>query len=271
MYAHAQSWLFLCNPMECSPPGPSCHRIFQARTVEWVVISSSRGTSSLRNWICISCASCTGSKFFTTEPAGKPLTTAATPSYLPQISNSPWLGANCAAEVPQSYCGILSWGKLFMRQEWSFPPVPAEGKSPGGRRVCGSCRRRGRVRGKARPTPRRPARSWEQRGPQAERQGRSADQHNDPARPPPLCLWGRRFGSKPGPPPERGGAAKHWDTGDGSGAPRELRTRDTVWPAEPPFLWLCRGTHRPGSHLLCSLLSLSERLTLSSHCPEANS
>ena len=27
----AQSYLTLCNPMDCSPPGPSVHGIFQAR------------------------------------------------------------------------------------------------------------------------------------------------------------------------------------------------------------------------------------------------
>ena len=36
-------WLF-CNPMDCSPPGSSVHGIFQARTLEWAVISFSRGS-----------------------------------------------------------------------------------------------------------------------------------------------------------------------------------------------------------------------------------
>ena len=41
----AQSCLTLCNPMDCSLQGSSVHRIFQARTLEWVVISFSRGSS----------------------------------------------------------------------------------------------------------------------------------------------------------------------------------------------------------------------------------
>ena len=41
----AQSCLTLCNPMDCSPPGSSLHGILQARTLEWVVISFSRGSS----------------------------------------------------------------------------------------------------------------------------------------------------------------------------------------------------------------------------------
>ena len=35
----------LCNPLDCSPPGSSVHGIFQARILEWVAISSSRGSS----------------------------------------------------------------------------------------------------------------------------------------------------------------------------------------------------------------------------------
>ena len=35
----------LCNPMDCSPPDSSVHEIFQARVLEWVAISCSRGSS----------------------------------------------------------------------------------------------------------------------------------------------------------------------------------------------------------------------------------
>ena len=40
----------LCNPMDCSPPGASVHGMFQARTLGWVAISSSRGSSQPRDW-----------------------------------------------------------------------------------------------------------------------------------------------------------------------------------------------------------------------------
>ena len=39
-----------CNPKNCSPPGSSVHGILQARILEWVAISFSRGTSQPRNW-----------------------------------------------------------------------------------------------------------------------------------------------------------------------------------------------------------------------------
>ena len=41
----AQSCPTLCHPMDCSPPGSSVHGILQARILEWVAISFSRGSS----------------------------------------------------------------------------------------------------------------------------------------------------------------------------------------------------------------------------------
>ena len=42
----AQSCPALCDPMDCSPPGSSVHRILQARILEWVAMSFSRGSST---------------------------------------------------------------------------------------------------------------------------------------------------------------------------------------------------------------------------------
>ena len=38
----------LCDPVDGSPPGTSVHGIFQTRILEWVAISSSRGSSQLK-------------------------------------------------------------------------------------------------------------------------------------------------------------------------------------------------------------------------------
>ena len=46
----AQSCPTLCNPVDCGPPGSSVHGIFQARILEWVAISFSRGPSWPRDW-----------------------------------------------------------------------------------------------------------------------------------------------------------------------------------------------------------------------------
>ena len=50
----SQSCPILCNPMDCSLPGSSVHGIFQARILEWVVISFSRRSSQHRDWTQVS-------------------------------------------------------------------------------------------------------------------------------------------------------------------------------------------------------------------------
>ena len=50
-----QSCLTLCNPMHCISPVSSVHEIFQAKILEWVAISSSRGSSQPRAWTWVSC------------------------------------------------------------------------------------------------------------------------------------------------------------------------------------------------------------------------
>ena len=50
-----QSCPTLCNSINCSPPGSSVHGIFQARILEWVAISFSRGSSQPRDQIWVSC------------------------------------------------------------------------------------------------------------------------------------------------------------------------------------------------------------------------
>ena len=44
----------LCNPRDCSPPGSSVLGISQARILEWVAISFSRGSSRPRDWTPVS-------------------------------------------------------------------------------------------------------------------------------------------------------------------------------------------------------------------------
>ena len=46
--------------MDYGPPSSSVHRIFQARTLEWVAISFSRGSSQSREQTWVSCSSCVG-------------------------------------------------------------------------------------------------------------------------------------------------------------------------------------------------------------------
>ena len=56
----AHSCPTLCNPLDCSPPGSCVHGILQARILECVATSFSRGSSQLRNRTHVSCVSCIG-------------------------------------------------------------------------------------------------------------------------------------------------------------------------------------------------------------------
>ena len=69
----AQLCLTLCDPMDCSLPGSSVHGISQARTLEWVAISFSRGSSHPGNKTTPLASPELAGGFFTTPPPVKPL------------------------------------------------------------------------------------------------------------------------------------------------------------------------------------------------------
>ena len=56
-FSVAESCPTLWDPMDCSPPGSSVHGIFQARILEWVAFSFSRGSSRPRDQTQVSCIS----------------------------------------------------------------------------------------------------------------------------------------------------------------------------------------------------------------------
>ena len=64
-----KSHLTLCDHTDCSLPDSSVHEISQARILEWVALSFSRGSSQPRDRTRISWLA---GRFFTTEPSGKP-------------------------------------------------------------------------------------------------------------------------------------------------------------------------------------------------------
>jgi len=63
-----QSCPTLCNPVDSSPPGSPIPGILQARTLEWVAISFSRGSSTPRDQTWVSYII---DRFFPTELPGK--------------------------------------------------------------------------------------------------------------------------------------------------------------------------------------------------------
>ena len=67
----AQSCPTLCDPMDCSLPGSSVHGILQARILEWVAISFSRGSSWPRDRTQVSCIAVRRFNLWATREAQK--------------------------------------------------------------------------------------------------------------------------------------------------------------------------------------------------------
>ena len=55
-----QSCPTLCDPMDYSPAGSFVHGTLQARILEWVAVSYSKGSYQSRDWIHVSNISCIG-------------------------------------------------------------------------------------------------------------------------------------------------------------------------------------------------------------------
>ena len=69
-----QSCLTLCDPMGHSPPGSSVQGTLQARILEWVAISSSRGSFPPRDWpMSLMSPALTGGFFTTRATWGAPV------------------------------------------------------------------------------------------------------------------------------------------------------------------------------------------------------
>ena len=69
-----QLCLTLCNSVHCSQPGSSVHRIMQAVILEWVAMSSSKGSSPLRDQTHISSPALAGMFCTTSATWEVPLT-----------------------------------------------------------------------------------------------------------------------------------------------------------------------------------------------------
>ena len=65
-----QSCLLLCDPMDCGPQSSFVHRISQARILEWIAISFSKGSSRPRDRTHVSCIA---GRLVTNQPLEKAL------------------------------------------------------------------------------------------------------------------------------------------------------------------------------------------------------
>ena len=70
-----------CDPMDLNLPGSSVHGILQARILEWVAMTSFRGSSWLRDWTRVSYVSCIGrGVLYQLSHLGSPLSLHLVPS-----------------------------------------------------------------------------------------------------------------------------------------------------------------------------------------------
>ena len=76
--------------MDYSPPGSSVHGILQARILEWVAISFSRGSSQAKDRTLILALA---DRFFTTEPPGRLWMAVETEFHTPR--RDPWNRMQC--------------------------------------------------------------------------------------------------------------------------------------------------------------------------------
>ena len=68
-----QSCPTFCDLMDYSLPGSSVHEVLQVRILEWVAMTSSRGSSQPRDQTHISCVSCIGQILYPLSHLGSPL------------------------------------------------------------------------------------------------------------------------------------------------------------------------------------------------------
>ena len=119
----------LYDPTECSPPSSSDHRISQARILEWVSLSFSRGSSWPRDQICVS--SSAGS-FFITESPGSECYSVVSNSLWPHGLSSPW-------NSPGQKTGVSSLSLL----QGIFPIQGLNPGLPHCRKICYQASQRG--------------------------------------------------------------------------------------------------------------------------------
>ena len=93
--------LTFCDPKDCSPPGSSVHGVLQARILEWVTITFSRGSFYPRDrtWV-----SCIAGRLFAISPPGK----SAPPQEA--LKSSVCLSLSCTCCWP---CNTSRWAAVL--------------------------------------------------------------------------------------------------------------------------------------------------------------
>ena len=153
MYSHSLCLTF-CGPMDCSPPGSSVHEIFQARILEWVVLSNSRGSSCPRDrtWSLASPAVAGDSLSQATWEAlsiqflGINPEKAMAPHSSTLTWKIPWteepgrLQSMRSLRVRHDWATSLSlFSFMHWRRKWQPTPLFLPGESQGQRSLVGGC------------------------------------------------------------------------------------------------------------------------------------
>ena len=112
--------------MDCSLPDFSIHEIFQAKVLDWIATSFSRGSFQHRNWTWVSCI------------PGRFFTSWASRETLGNIKQDLNKGGTVVKNLPamQESQEMQVWslvGKIPWRREWQPTPVLLPGKSHGQR------------------------------------------------------------------------------------------------------------------------------------------
>ena len=112
-YLVAQSCLTLCDPMDCSPPGLSARGSLQARILEWVAISFSRGSSWPRDRTHISCTGRQILSFWITREAHNTRTsnpnTRKSPTFLCHTTWPSWKGGKEQGRMKSREKLLIQW------------------------------------------------------------------------------------------------------------------------------------------------------------------
>ena len=131
-----RSYPTLCYPMDCSPPGSCVHGIPQARILEWVAISSSRGFSWPRYRTHTSFVSCIGRHVLNHVPPGKPWSSVSCSTKL--IESKPLRGLLEALIYSQWVRLLTVWDRLPLLHRGVRTEM--SGRTPRwGQKVAGTC------------------------------------------------------------------------------------------------------------------------------------
>ena len=115
-----QSCLTLCNPMDCSLPGSSVHRLLQTRILEWVAVPFSRGSSQARDRTHISH---TADRFFTVWVTREALGLSKLKQALVAWKKGKWLKGRqprCLPHLTQHLdCPQFWWAAVSLSLKWA--------------------------------------------------------------------------------------------------------------------------------------------------------